>query len=196
MLLFDFPMFADWDYGAFTQTNVVEGNGGAACRSAEFGPYGVYAASFAVIVPGGGKTLADWLTFIRAINGFDTFKFSDPFLDAYRLSVNEAVGVGDGVTTDFPLDFRCLNAASLVVRDGVSVVTPTLMNNDAAKGSAPFLRFGVAPVVSHVITADYGFYIPVCWNGDPQLGKWFAVNGLKAQRVQVVESWSGAHRAG
>lgn len=190
--VFSFLKIAPWNYGTFHETETMPGNFGGAVTRPRFGPYGLYSASFVVRVPGNSLTITDWAEFLKTVRGgYDSFLLKDPLLPAWYRSTAEALGTGSGSQTDFALDFKHVDAATLTVyKDGVLQSSGwSLVTNN----TAPKVRFSVAPSVGVVVTATYEFYIPVRFAEDPPGGEFLAVTNFNA-RVSVVEDYSGAHR--
>lgn len=151
-----------------TRTRIVGENDGTDQRAAEYGDDFKIRAVGAIRLPQSStsKTLDDWLEFVESVRGGHTTFLYKCYTDRYHQVVDEEIGTGDGVETDFPLVHRYIDATSLSVEvNGSPVTSPgdySLQDNEVA----PYLQF-VAPVTNtYDIVVSYDFYVPMRLESD------------------------------
>ena len=141
-------------------------SGGFTERSPEYGGDFLLRAVFSLEFPqrSTNKSVADFFDFVEDHHGA-----ADPWLlsfytDRYREVRTLNIGTGDGAATDFSIPRKHLNASTLVVRKAgiVQVAGYTLEDN----GTAPLVRFAVAPAAAAAIEVDVDFYVPVHFESD------------------------------
>lgn len=172
--------------------------GGFTARRAEYGDDGKFTARFAMRLPRDSQTLATWYSFVDARKGADDSFLYKSVFDQYHDVTDEAVGTGDGSTTDFALDMKHIDTSTLVVElDGTPTVLYTLTGNN----SAPIIEFNSAPAGSVVITASYDYYHQVHFDTDdlePEIlarGSTDATTLAELPFVSVTETQPGDYLA-
>jgi uncharacterized protein (TIGR02217 family) len=102
--------------------------------------------------------------FFKARQGkYDPFWVKFP--TSYKVT-GEAVGIGNGVQTVFPLDYFPIDIASFKgYVNGVLVVGGYTLQNDLTNETAKIVC-SVPPVAGAVVTADYEYYIQVRFDDD------------------------------
>lgn len=175
---------------------------GRTARRAEFGgtagAYKFVCRGNIRLSPGRGQSIATWLAFVDARNGaFDSFLY-EALTEELSYSEDEAIGTGDGSETDFPLDFKHVKTADLVVEiDG----TPTLLYSLVTNNTTPIIRFNSAPAGAAVLTASYTYYQEVHFESDDMEPLLLGAASTDANRtfqvadVVLTASQPGAHLA-
>lgn len=206
--VFDFYVVEPYGYPPQSDTKVSAGNDVTITRP-DAGPYGTYRVTFDVHLPGPGiatgatKTITDWVTFVRAVQGaYGPFLWKDrlvaPFYRVEKTDADGAIGTGDGSTDTFALAHRDIDASTVKVYvNGVEQIGNWSLtgNNPDPDGAAPLIDFTSAPANTHPVTVEYDYYQRVRFDVDPGLGEWRRANLEFRTSVALVEFWEGAHRA-
>jgi hypothetical protein len=164
--------------------------GGFTERASEQGTDFILRAVFSMEFPQSstGKTLTDLLAFIESVRGAALpFRYS-AYTDRYRELRALAIGTGDGVTTDFALPRKHVNAATYVVYRDAAAADPA-HSSIVANDDAPKIRFLAAPMLGVVLTADVDFYWPMHFEEDavkPLLRAALGTDAKKSVRVDGV----------
>jgi hypothetical protein len=152
------PNLEGWEH----LTDAAGAEGGRRVRKAKLPSYGIFRVrqGWLRFPP---NDVSDFKDFFNARQGaYDSWLYM-PVLEADRSIAAEALGTGDGSTTDFALDSKYLKASTLVVKvDSVVESGVTLVNNN----TTPLVRFDTAPSGGEVLTADYDRYVPVTFDQD------------------------------
>lgn len=197
-----FTMRRPYDERAIFNTTREGLANGYELRRAELGVYGQMRVAGRIMLPYGGQTAADLHSFLVAREGgADTFLYKC-LHTRHRTSTAEALGTGDGSTVAFALDFRHVDASTLLVyKDGV-LQTLTTHYTFGGNNSAPTVTFVAAPAGGLAITATYDYYYPVTLieGGDSGSFENLHLTGSDAttivrHAVVMLEEYPGAHRA-
>lgn len=183
-------------------TRVALANGFESARS-EFGAgkWRMYVDA-SLRLPYGGKTLADWISFITALDGSrDTFLFKCLYA-ANRTQTAEALGSGDGSTTAFALDMRYVDATTLQVFKAGVLQALTTHYTFSGNNTAPVVTFVSAPSGGQAVTATYDYYTPMRFaeGGDDPSIELLHDTGADATRIvrpvklELVEEFPNARR--
>ncbi len=104
-----------------------------------------------------------WAFFKARQGKYDPFWVKFP--TSYKV-VGEAVGVGNGVQTVFPLDYFPIDTASFKgYANGVLVTSGFVITNDLTNEVAK-ITCSTPPAAGVIITADYEYYIQVRFDDD------------------------------
>lgn len=196
--VFPFTLLRPYKERRVHDTTLYEIASGVTLRRAEY-TVGLLAVEASLRLPYGGQTAADWDSFLATHKGgYEEFLYKAL---RWRTSTAEALGTGNGTTVAFALDYRYVDASTLLVYKAGVLQTLSTHYTFGGNNSAPVVTFLSAPTAGQAITATYDYYHPVrlAEGGDDPDTEHLHDTGsdstriVQVRRIALLETAPGAH---